>query len=109
MSGWQAPLIKLIGLIIILPFSLTYLHLYYYSYWKNEYCFVGPYISSISGSYIVESIVDSSSVADNKIRSETATSDQSIILEEKVIQQFHGIYSPNKAYVQKKQKGEESK
>ena len=36
-----SPLSKLIGLIIILPFALTYLHLYYIAYVKNEYCFVG--------------------------------------------------------------------
>jgi len=102
MSGWQAPLIKLISLIIILPFSLTYLHLYYYTYWKNEYCFVGPYISSVSGSYIVEGIIDSSNVADNEMRSETssaAISDQPIVGDD--TQQFHGIYSPNRAYVPK--------
>ena len=38
---WLVPLSKLIGLIIILPFALTYLHLYYIAYVKNEYCFVG--------------------------------------------------------------------
>lgn len=36
-----SPLSKLIGLIIILPFALTYLHLYYIANVKNEYCFVG--------------------------------------------------------------------
>ena len=99
MLGWQAPLIKLIGLIIILPFSLTYLHLYYYTYWKNEYCFVGPYISSISGSYIVEGIVDSSNVADNEIRSEKSTAMP--VDKNAYTQQFHGIYSPNRTYIPK--------
>lgn len=98
MLGWQAPLIKLIGLIIILPFSLTYLHLYYYTYWKNEYCFVGPYISSISGSYIVEGIVDSSNVAD-EIRSEKSTAMP--VDKNAYTQQFHGIYSPNRTYIPK--------
>ena len=33
----------------MLPFTVTFLHLYHYTYIQNEYCFVGPHTSVISG------------------------------------------------------------
>ncbi len=40
-SSWQGPFIKLLSLIILLPFIISYLHLKDYAYRRNEYCFVG--------------------------------------------------------------------
>ena len=49
-TTWQTALFKLCSLIIILPFTISYLHLYYYTYWQNEYCLVGPHgVSMVSG------------------------------------------------------------
>mmetsp|Transcript_12191 Transcript_12191/g.23227 ORF Transcript_12191/g.23227 Transcript_12191/m.23227 type:complete len:371 (+) Transcript_12191:185-1297(+) len=92
---WQSPLAKLIGLIVILPFALTYLHLYYYAYWKNEYCFVGP--TTIAHEYkamtsstaaVVDSIGSATNGDNNKLREieTTSTTAESV--------QFHGIYAP---------------
>ena len=33
---------KLVSVLAIFPFTITYMHLQYYAYWHNEYCFVGP-------------------------------------------------------------------
>ena len=41
-SSWRTPLAKLFGLVVLLPFGATYLHLYRKSFLVNEYCFVGP-------------------------------------------------------------------
>ncbi|KAL7540409.1 hypothetical protein ACHAXR_010086 [Thalassiosira sp. AJA248-18] len=101
--SWQAPLTKLILLIVLLPFTATYLHLYYYAYWKNEYCFVGPHASMISGrqydTKIISNAIDSVETVnvDNQIRVESTTNQYSSIT------QFHGIYAP---ISQKKKKGE---
>jgi len=40
-SSWQGPFIKLVSLVILLPFIISYLHLKDYAYRRNEYCFVG--------------------------------------------------------------------
>ena len=40
------PLLKLISLLILLPWTITYLHLHYYTFWQHEYCLVGPPSSS---------------------------------------------------------------
>jgi membrane associated rhomboid family serine protease len=41
-SSWRTPLAKLVGLVVVLPFGATYLHLHRRSFLVNEYCFVGP-------------------------------------------------------------------
>jgi membrane associated rhomboid family serine protease len=38
----QISLLQLVGLLILLPWTVTYLHLHYYTFWQYEYCFVGP-------------------------------------------------------------------
>jgi membrane associated rhomboid family serine protease len=40
-SSWQWPFIKLVSLVILLPFIISYLHLKDFAYRRNEYCFVG--------------------------------------------------------------------
>jgi len=114
MSSWQAPLAKLVGLIVLLPFMATYLNLYYYAYWKNEYCFVGPHASMVSGKRydgdqssslainIAPSLVEAGdNNADNGIRGEstTATTDETMMN----IDGAHGIYAP---LAKKKKKGQ---
>lgn len=46
MSQYQH-LLKLASLLILLPWTITYLHLYYYTFWQHEYCLVGPSSSSL--------------------------------------------------------------
>ena len=100
---WQAPLMKLVGLIILLPLSITYLHLYYNTYWKNEYCFVGPH-------YTTKRIISSETenVANNEIRGTAEDQISSIdgSSSSNVEQFFHvyGIYAPTNASQKKKKK-----
>jgi len=44
-----APAAKLATLLILLPFAITYLHLYYNAFIRHELCFVGPHVSPVSG------------------------------------------------------------
>lgn len=74
-TTWQTALFKLCSLIIILPFTISYLHLYYYTYWQNEYCLVGPHgVSMVSGRLKVDD-------ATMPISTDTTT-------------KFYGLYAP---------------
>lgn len=83
------PLTKLIGLIIVVPFAITYLHLQHEAFWKNEYCFVGPdenMVFDFSTTTIGKDNNDNG--IDNEIRvneksDATATTPR-----------YHGIYTP---------------
>jgi len=104
-SSWQIALAKLIGLILVLPFAVTYLHLYYYTNIQDEYCFVGPHTSSISGknynNYHAESssgIMDSSIAVDNAI---IASQNSAVDV---VTSQLFGIYSPQQQQKRSKSK-----
>eukprot|EP00984_Skeletonema_dohrnii_P015411 scaffold6649_cov147-Skeletonema_dohrnii-CCMP3373.AAC.7 len=93
-SSWQVTLAQLAGLIVLLPFTVTYLHLYYYTNIQNEYCFVGPHMSLISGkNYNAErsdSIIDSSVVVDNEVIASKSPGGSSQI----DVSQLFGIYTP---------------
>eukprot|EP00581_Thalassiosira_minuscula_P015147 CAMPEP_0183714204 /NCGR_PEP_ID=MMETSP0737-20130205/8818_1 /TAXON_ID=385413 /ORGANISM="Thalassiosira miniscula, Strain CCMP1093" /LENGTH=839 /DNA_ID=CAMNT_0025943111 /DNA_START=45 /DNA_END=2564 /DNA_ORIENTATION=+ len=123
MTSWQIPLAKLTGLLVLLPFTATYLHLYHYAYMKNEYCFVGPHTSSITGkpyqfAYQSSSVLANnndiigsvslleggSGIANNEIRGETTIDDgrsaSSLLFASTT--QFYGIYAPIAAQTKRK-------
>ena len=86
-------LAQLAGLIVVLPFSATYLHLYYYTFVSNEYCFVSQHTSLISGKNYnaadrSDSIIDSTAAVDNEIISNNNSGS------EKDVSQLFGIYTP---------------
>lgn len=81
----QTPLIKLVGLLVLLPLTITYLHLYYYTFWRYEYCLVGHASSSVLGHQYHN--------IDNQIRS----------TESNPLVAMYGIYSP---IPNKKKKGD---
>lgn len=95
---WQASLLKLVSLIIILPFTATYFHLYHLTSWKNEYCFVGPHSVDLAPN-------NDNAVADNKIRGDKPTSKTGALSTDSIAQ-FYGIYAPAQ---QKKKKGNNDK
>ena len=108
-SSWQEALAKLTLLIVVLPFFVTYLHLHYYTNIQNEYCFVGPNTSFISGKdyndHLVdessESILDSISLSNNEIK---AASSNTIGGSSSDISQLFGIYSPHQNQKRSKSK-----
>jgi len=103
-SSWQVSLAQLAGLIVLLPFAVTYLHLYYYTNIQNEYCFVGPHTSLISGkNYNAESsdsIIDSSAAAENEILTSKSPGGSSQV----DVSQLFGIYTPQQNQKRSKSK-----
>ncbi|KAL7491761.1 hypothetical protein ACHAWT_001870 [Skeletonema menzelii] len=101
-SSWQVSLAQLAGLIVVLPFSVTYLHLYYYTFISNEYCFVGQHTSLISGKNYntdtSDSILDSTAAANNEIISNNSDSSQHDV------SQLFGIYTPQQNQKRSKSK-----
>lgn len=64
MSSYQTPLAKLIGLLILLPWTVTYLHLYCYTFWQYEYCLVGPASFSTLGYFSIDNQVKNDNIQD---------------------------------------------
>jgi membrane associated rhomboid family serine protease len=95
-STWQTPLFKLFALLILLPWTATYLHLYYYTFWQYEYCLVGPPTSIFSTMRLNEYnlAVAEGTNGNPKIRA---------INNEFDVSNLYGIYAPQS---QKKKKGE---
>ena len=77
-SIFQSSLVKLVGLLIILPYSVTFLHLFFYTFWQNEYCLVGPPPSTITNGY-------DNILSDNNIRSDNVID----------LKSLYGIYAPS--------------
>jgi membrane associated rhomboid family serine protease len=97
-SLWLIPLTKLIGLIIVVPFAITYLHLQHEAFWKNEYCFVGPYETLFDFSTTMIVNVNDNGI-DNKIRVDeksdvTTITTPSVTFKTLTGQRYHGIYAP---------------
>ncbi|KAL9187536.1 hypothetical protein ACHAXT_001639 [Thalassiosira profunda] len=92
--SWHAPLAKLAGLLVLVPFALAYLHLYYYTYWKSEYCLVGPHVSLVSGRPYGELMGggENSVEDDNRLRGDATTDGQDN--QASGIAQYYGIYAP---------------
>lgn len=105
-SSWQTALVKLLGLTLALPFAVTYLHLYYYTYVQNEYCFVGPHTSFISGKNYnhaespepFEGIIGSSAEVDNEVIASKTS------LDSDDVSRLFGIYSPQQQQKRSKSK-----
>ncbi|KAL7547975.1 hypothetical protein ACHAWF_011253 [Thalassiosira exigua] len=97
------PLIKLLGLVVVLPFGLTYLHFYYVAHWKGEHCFVGPHLSPVGGAPYGGGWRRGDDVADNALRG-TIPSDAD---ERDAARKLYGIYVPVSKGKKKKKGGDE--
>jgi membrane associated rhomboid family serine protease len=120
-----APCIKLLCLIIILPFIITYYHLQYYAYRRNEYCFVGrgwddatatffPPSSSAAAARSTSSGGDID-IVDNRLRGDSTTqsllsmdgiNDEHSVVKSEMI---FGIYAPTISAAQLRQKKKRQK
>mmetsp|Transcript_26970 Transcript_26970/g.56334 ORF Transcript_26970/g.56334 Transcript_26970/m.56334 type:complete len:828 (+) Transcript_26970:23-2506(+) len=115
--SWQASLFKLVSLIVVLPFIASYLYFHYYAFWQNEYCFVGPFNSLITGrsrgsSASIISSLDASAndvydVSNNEIKpiASTNRNSRSSELASVSLRSFYGIYAPEGNQKQRKKKG----
>ncbi|KAL3790312.1 hypothetical protein HJC23_002938 [Cyclotella cryptica] len=95
-STWQTPLFKLIVLLVILPWTVTYLHLYYHTFWQYEYCLVGPPTSIFSTTRWNEYNVAADVEANDNPKIRTINNEIDVM-------DLYGIYAPQS---QKKKKGE---
>ena len=99
------PLSKLIGLIIVVPFVTTFLHLQHRAFWKNDYCFVGPAShvnafdfasTTIATSDVNENDIDNEIRVDEKSAGVTTSTTTTTPTTSKTLagRRYHGIYAP---------------
>lgn len=96
------PLCKLIGLIIVVPFVTTFLHLQHQAFWKNDYCFIGPATYANAFDFASTTIATSDANennVDNEIRVDeksgvTTTTTTPMTSTTLAGRRYHGIYAP---------------
>ena len=113
-SSWQGPFLKLVSLVILLPFIISYLHLKDYAYRRNEYCFVGRGMAATAFFPPSLLFVRESEVVNNKdnqmmLRGDSVISDDDYIA---IDSGLFGIYAPSitsAAGLRQKQKRQKQK
>ena len=102
-SSWLIPLSKLIGLIVVVPFVTTFLHLQHQAFWKNDYCFVGPATYVNVFDFASTTTIATSDVNENNIDNEIRVDEKSGVttstttpMTSKALagRRYHGIYAP---------------
>ena len=108
MTPLAAPAAKLASLLILLPFAITYLHLYYNAFIRHELCFVGPQVSP-GREYsppTTSLLAGTAVVVDEGVASTSpSTKDDA----RAVISSLSGSYSPSQTKGKKKKKNDLSK
>ncbi|KAL7465015.1 hypothetical protein ACHAXS_005344 [Conticribra weissflogii] len=112
--AWQASLMKLVCLIVVVPFIASFVYFHYYTFWQNEYCFVGPASSLITGKVPLDHdgspLFGTSLDANNDIQSITSASGNAANAAnaasalDSSLRSVYGIYAPEEGTKHKRNK-----